>query len=327
MSAPAPETQNDDEAHAVESLLRRRSDHSTSSLEGLTMNAREDSQFPLNVKAPGGIVVPAEFAEISQICTATEIEIGGRTVFGIADARDLYAGLKVGRDYTTWLKGRIAEYGFREGADYEMFDPPDRGNQSGRGGDRRSQVYRLTLPMAKELAMVENNDQGRLVRRYFIWLEDQVSRPVALPTTAEAFAHAFRMLADNERVRAEQSKAIARIEEKVERVETAQTILKTRPANAEAITHIRKRIGLRYGLSTDTVDQVMRQCPYAPKPAGVVKNEHENADGSTYAVYWQKDVTMTFDRFVGECAQVTPSMFTHPFIKGRFRCSGKGGTA
>jgi hypothetical protein len=32
-------------------------------------------------------------------------------------------------------------------------------------------VYRLTLDMAKELAMVENNDAGRLARRYFILAE------------------------------------------------------------------------------------------------------------------------------------------------------------
>ncbi|WP_198137991.1 antA/AntB antirepressor family protein, partial [Bacillus thuringiensis] len=35
--------------------------------------------------------------------------------------------------------------------------------------------YVLTLNMAKELAMVENNKQGRKVRRYFIEVEERVS--------------------------------------------------------------------------------------------------------------------------------------------------------
>lgn len=114
--------------------------------------------------------IPEEFAEVAAICTATEIEIGGRTVFGIADASDLHEGLKVGRDYSTWIKARITKYGFREGVDYEILLPRS-GEQTGSGG-HNALTYRLSLDMAKELAMVENNGQGRIVRRYFIWADD-----------------------------------------------------------------------------------------------------------------------------------------------------------
>lgn len=131
------------------------------------------------------IALPSEFSEVASICTATDVVIGGRTVLGIEDARALHAGLGVGRDYTSWIKGRISKYGFTDNVDYQTFDSPDLVNQScegitptqaprtGKGGDRRSVVYRLTLDMAKELAMVENNDRGRLVRRYFIWVDEQ----------------------------------------------------------------------------------------------------------------------------------------------------------
>lgn len=126
--------------------------------------------------------VPAEFAPIAAICTATEVEIGGKTVMGVADARDLHAGLGVRRDYTNWIKGRVEKYGFEEGRDFARFDSPELANQvSGHGGDRRSVTYRLTLDMAKELAMVENNDAGRLARRYFIWAEDVARRVMAAP--------------------------------------------------------------------------------------------------------------------------------------------------
>lgn len=99
------------------------------------------------------------------------------------NARDLHAFLKVGRDFSTWITGRIDEYSFVEGADFWVFDSPVSGNQKGgfspkRGktskGGRPTVDYHLTLDMAKELAMIENNDIGRQVRRYFIRIEDEL---------------------------------------------------------------------------------------------------------------------------------------------------------
>lgn len=103
-------------------------------------------------------------------------------------ARDLHAFLRVGRDFATWIKDRIEEYRFREGADFVRFDPPDLGNQKGRGGNRRGIEYALSLGMAKELSMVERNDRGREARRYFIACEmrlrDELKRPAVDPLVA-----------------------------------------------------------------------------------------------------------------------------------------------
>lgn len=133
------------------------------------MNAH--SSFSANAPA-----VPAEFAEIATICIAKEVAIGGQVVLGIEDARSLHAGLAVGRDYTNWLKGRIVKYGFQPGVDFDC--SPDLASKAKRGGTN-ALTYRVTLDMAKELAMVENNETGRLVRRYFIWLE-KVTQPRAV---------------------------------------------------------------------------------------------------------------------------------------------------
>ena len=83
------------------------------------------------------------------------------------NARDLHKFLKVGRRFTTWIQGRIAEYGFAENLDFISF------SQSGEKpkGGRPTVEYHLTLDMAKELSMVENNEEGRKVRRYFIRCE------------------------------------------------------------------------------------------------------------------------------------------------------------
>ena len=87
------------------------------------------------------------------------------------NARELHAFLEVGKDFSTWIKDRIEQYGFSEGQDYAVFDSPELGNQTGRGGDRRSKTYAISLNMAKELAMVERNEKGKQARAYFIECE------------------------------------------------------------------------------------------------------------------------------------------------------------
>ncbi|MCC9595891.1 MULTISPECIES: antA/AntB antirepressor family protein [unclassified Rubrivivax] len=108
-----------------------------------------------------------------QLIPLAQHEIAGATVQTV-DARALHAFLEVGKDFSTWVKDRIAQYGFAEGQDYVVVDSPNLGNQTGRGGDRRSRDYHLTLDMAKELAMVERNAKGREARRYFIECEKRL---------------------------------------------------------------------------------------------------------------------------------------------------------
>ncbi len=139
------------------------------------------------------------------------------------------------------------------------------------------------------------------------WQKHKHQKPVAIPTTAEAFASAFQMLAAAERLQAEQAQAIAHIQEKVDEVALAQTVSPSKPAGAETITDIRKRIACSYGLSASIIEEVMRQTSYAPRPATMVQNHHPEAVGQTYAVYWKKDITKVFNRFAVECKQETVS--------------------
>lgn len=129
------------------------------------------------------------------------------------------------------------------------------------------------------------------------------------------------VMLDNAQIKQEQERqanSLALIERRVE--ESAQYhLMLVRPANAESIVHIRERINKLYGLPARIVDMVMRQSVYAPKPAGMVKNAREEAQGSSYAVYWTKDVSKVFDLFVGECEHVTATQATHSLIDGRFK--------
>lgn len=88
----------------------------------------------------------------------------------VVNARDLHAGLGVGRDFATWIRERIEKYGFIEGVDFS----PDMGEST---GGRPSIEYYLSVPMAKELTMVENNEKGREVRQYLIKIEQAWNTP------------------------------------------------------------------------------------------------------------------------------------------------------
>ncbi|AUI65200.1 MULTISPECIES: antA/AntB antirepressor family protein [Glaesserella] len=81
----------------------------------------------------------------------------------LVNARELHTRLQVGKDFSTWIKDRIANYGFQEGLDFS----PVSGKSTGFFG-RPSIEYHLTLDMAKELCMLERSELGRQARRYFI---------------------------------------------------------------------------------------------------------------------------------------------------------------
>ena len=83
------------------------------------------------------------------------------------NARDLHRFLGVGRDFSNWIKGRIEEYQFIKGQDFEVFT---KFGENSSGG-RPAKEYALSLDMAKELSMVEKTEQGRRARRYFIEME------------------------------------------------------------------------------------------------------------------------------------------------------------
>ena len=126
------------------------------------------------------------------------------------DARALHAFLGVGRDFTTWIKERIAAYGFAEGVDFVAIEaaPPIRG--TGNRGVRTD--YALTLDMAKELCMVERNEKGRQARRYFIECERRAKAAAPALAVPQTLPEALRLAADLAEQVAAQSAAIAVLE-------------------------------------------------------------------------------------------------------------------
>lgn len=156
----------------------------------------------------------------------------------------------------------------------------------------------------------------RVVRR-LREMEDALSKPQA-PTTAEAFAQAFRMLADREAQDAAHAAAIAEVNERVGIIEQTAP-LKAKPQNAESISEVRKRMNRAHGLSVAIVNSVLDHKSYGIRPFAMVKNSHEDAQGSAYGVYWIRDISALFKRFSGETTPHSATMFCHPIIGRPFR--------
>lgn len=118
---------------------------------------------------------------MNELVKITTVTINHETVNAV-NARDLWKFLGSRQEFANWIKGRISEYGFEEGKDFLI-------NLSKSHG-RPSKEYIISLDMAKELAMVENNEQGRKVRQYFIEIEKQYRRSpvsnIAIRQIAEA---------------------------------------------------------------------------------------------------------------------------------------------
>jgi phage anti-repressor protein len=107
-------------------------------------------------------------------------EIGGVPTQAV-DARELHGFLDIGRDFSNWIKRRIADYGFVEDQDYLLAKT---GEQLPSGTKYRFD-YHLSLDMAKELAMVERNEMGRTIRRYFIDCERAALQAASSPSRIE----------------------------------------------------------------------------------------------------------------------------------------------
>ncbi|EKN4711341.1 antA/AntB antirepressor family protein [Yersinia enterocolitica] len=105
----------------------------------------------------------------------------------LCNARDLHAFLGIGKRFATWITERISEYEFVENQDYIISSQ----NREKIGRGRPCIDYHLTLDTAKELAMVERNEKGRQIRRYFIVCE---KKPRQLATSPEQSKHSKVLL-------------------------------------------------------------------------------------------------------------------------------------
>lgn len=130
---------------------------------------------------------------MNEIITITTATINNETVNAV-NARELWQKLEVKTQFNHWIGRRIKDYGFEDGVDFTVVK-----NGHGVNGQFQPTEYIISIDMAKELAMVENNERGREIRRYFIEVEKN-ARKFSEAVSAQVSAM-IPVIRENERLR------------------------------------------------------------------------------------------------------------------------------
>lgn len=147
----------------------------------------------------------------NELIPVYETDTGEKVVNG----RELHEFLIVSTRYNDWSRGRIEKYGLIENEDYSTVT-----ENLVSGGRQTNHIFKLDI--AKELAMVENNEKGSQARKYFIEVEKRYrSQNVDLTLLSpemQMFKHMFDGVA---RIQIE----AAQTQRKLEAVETTVTVI------------------------------------------------------------------------------------------------------
>lgn len=100
--------------------------------------------------------------------------------------RELHDMLGVNSNYTTWFN-RMCDYGFKEHVDFETCFP-NLESENQHGGQNKVD-HQLTIPMAKEICMLQRTERGKECRQYFIQIEEQWNSPDAIMQRALQIAN------------------------------------------------------------------------------------------------------------------------------------------
>lgn len=101
----------------------------------------------------------------------------------IVSGRELHEVLQIDTPYAKWF-GRMVEYGFTENVDFISLGQ----NCPKPQGGRPEINHAIKLDMAKEIAMIQRNEKGKLVRQYFIQVEKDFNSPEKVMARALKFA-------------------------------------------------------------------------------------------------------------------------------------------
>lgn len=102
--------------------------------------------------------------------------------------RDLHEALEIKTAYKDWFP-RMCEYGFEEGKDFNPLKNERVQTEGSREVSRIVTDHQLTIPMAKEICMIQRTDMGRQFRQYFIKVEEQWNTPEAVMARALKYAN------------------------------------------------------------------------------------------------------------------------------------------
>lgn len=185
--------------------------------------------------------------------------------------RELHEFLEVGADYRHWFP-RMCEYGFTEGEDFNSVKIDRVQNEGGRMVSRTVDDHQLTIPMAKELCMIQRNERGKQARQYFLAVEAQWNSPEAVMRRAVLIAQK-----QNDQLKAANRQLLAENNDLKPDAEYARAVCVGK--NCRTTTSLAKD----YGLSAEKLNSILHG----------LKIQYKTSDGQCvlYAKYSGKGYT------------------------------------
>lgn len=185
--------------------------------------------------------------------------------------RELHDFLKIETPYAKWF-GRMVEGGFfTEGEDFATVDK----NVLRADGTQMPQIqhdHQLTIPMAKELCMIQRNERGKQARQYFLAVEAQWNSPEAVMRRAVLIAQR-----QNDQLKAANRQLLAENNDLKPDAEYARAVCVGK--NCRTTTSLAKD----YGLSAEKLNSILHG----------LKIQYKTSDGQwvLYAKYCGKGYT------------------------------------
>ena len=178
--------------------------------------------------------------------------------------RELHEFLGIKSRYNDWFNNMTA-YGFAENVDYVSLT-----KNLVNGG--RSTDHQLTIPMAKELCMIQRNERGKQARQYFLAVESKWNSPEAVMRRAVLIAQK-----QNDQLKAANRQLLAENNDLKPDAEYARAVCVGK--NCRTTTSLAKD----YGLSAEKLNSILHG----------LKIQYKTSDGQwvLYAKYCGKGYT------------------------------------
>lgn len=213
-------------------------------------------------------------------------------------ARELHKFLEITERFSNWFE-RMLQYGFTENIDYqgcEFFNT------------LANQVlidYALTLDCAKEIAMLQRSERGKMARQYFIECEKQLrSGKFALPTTyKEALQSLLEEVEVKERLQAQNDLQRIELQKQAPKVAYYEDVLTSKS------TYNANQIAKELGMSAVTLNKRLHELKVQYKQGGQWLLYHHHQDKG-----YTKTVTHTYTDSQGETRTSSSTVWTE---KGR----------
>lgn len=196
------------------------------------------------------------------------------------NARELHTFLESKQQFADWIKNRVYKYDFIEGQDFlcvsENYETQRSDGQRGIGV--KTQYY-ISVDMAKELSMVENNEQGKLARKYFITCEKELREKAPALTQAQMLHQMTGMWVEQERKNLQ-------IEQDIKEIKATQSAIINNTEHFATMGFARSQ---NLKLTTTLCAKLSRKCTALSKALGVMIGKTSDTRYGTVNTY-HKDV-------------------------------------